>query len=454
MRFSSIFIIVFVLILSNSCSIGSLNSRVPSSIDRDTSCTKVAANFIETNEVNEELANISGIKYLTQKISEIKHLDASNLYAMQLRAILVTGNKGKTVEEIPLSKLRAIHPINRGASLEKTKARAVKIKSYIEEHGLPRVFNTDIQEETIKSRLLMRAVKTDNDDYIIFDGNGRLFALREYFDNHSLENMLIDVEVYDVDYKRIKHLIEIRRKHLYETGEDVSRVRSILYHKEISNEELDQSISEIKYLGKRYKKLARVSQSTEFKNLSIELSQTVRELENIKLWRESGYAKAFKQGITESEIEDMVLKNVPLGLTKKLFETVKDDLAVTLKTADIEKGHVVLEGMSTSFYSTNSSERVGKYFTKDGINKTGYTFTIHSEDLSKKKNLDQENLKWTASDMIYSKSWIEEELPSVKVFRKKWSKILKRKVKVVGENSQIKSPESHGNFIIDLSKED
>jgi hypothetical protein len=448
-------LILYFLALNFSCStINKPISRAPSSVESDLSCKKIASNIIEQHQVNEEIANISGIRYLTQKFSEIKHLDTSNLYAMQLRAILVTGNKGKTVETLPLSKLKAIHPIDRGASLEKTLARAAKIKSYVEANGVPKVFNTDIQEETIKSRLLMRAVKTDENDYIIFDGNGRLFALREYFEKHELKDMPIEVEVYDVDYKRIKHLIEIRRKHLYETGEDVSKVRSILYHKHITEEELDISIAEFYAMAKRYNKMAKVAKdkkhAVEFANLRSELSSTARELENIKLWRRDGYSKAYKQGITEAQIDDMVLKKVPLGFTKQDFDAAKLDLLHALKSENIDGGHVLIDGSSTTFYSNNPSKKLGHHFKNSGINKSDYDFKIFSSGFA--DVMRDRGYKWSKHEGHYKGRWVEKEFPAIKEFNRKWSMRLKRKVTVIGVDSDLANPEAHGDFVLDLTK--
>jgi hypothetical protein len=431
-----------------------MSSRAPSSIDKDTSCTKLVTNIIEQDQLNDDIANISGIKYLTQKISEIKHLDASNLYAMQLRLLLVTANTGKVVEEIPLSKLKAIHPIDRGASLEKTVARASKIKKYIEQNGLPKVFNTDIQEETIKSRLLMRAVKTDEGEFIIFDGNGRLFALREYFNNHNLEDMPIEVEIYNIDYSKIKHLVEIRRKHLYDTGEDVSKVRSILYHNEISEEELDSSIVELKALAVRYDKMAKRASKkenrVEFSNLRSELSSTARELENVKLWRKYGYAMAYKEGFNDSQIEDMVLKKVPLGFTKIEFEQARFELFDAMRLEDIDIGHVLLDGSSTTFYSNNPSKKLGHHFKNKGLMKSDYDFKVFSSsfnDIMRKRGYN-----WSKHEGHYKSRWVEKEFPEIKKFNRKWSMRLNKKVTVIGVDGDLNGPDAHGDFVIDLRK--
>lgn len=459
MALNKIILFLSLILVNYSCSTVShidLTTRSPSSIDNEASCKKLVTNIIETEQLNNDIANISGIKYLTQKISEIKHLDASNLYAMQLRVLLVIANSGKVVKEIPLSKLRAIHPIDRGASMEKTFARASNIKKYVDENGLPKVFNTDIQEETIKSRLLMRAVETDNGDYIVFDGNGRLFALREYFNNHNLAEMPIEVELYKMDYSKIKHLIEIRRKRLYDTGEDVSKVRSILYHNEISEDELDTSISELYSIAKHYDKMAKRTKnkrhSVEFANLRSELSSTAREMENVKLWRRDGYSKVFKQGLIEEQIDDMVLKRVPLGFSAKEFEEAKLDLLKALRAENIDDGFALIDGSSTSFYSNNPSKKLGHHFKVKGVNKSDYDFKVFSSSFV--TTMKEKGYNWKKHEGHFKSRWVEKEMPAIKEFNRKWSMRLRRNVTVIGVDGKIQNPNAHGDFILDLRKKD
>ncbi|WP_127716610.1 hypothetical protein [Halobacteriovorax sp. HLS] len=452
----SLLLSIFISIVA-ACSTQSLvetSYRAPSSITEENSCTKIASEFIANEQVNKEIANITGIKYLTQKFSEIKHLDKSNFYAMQLRMMLVGQNKGKVVETVPLSKLKPIHPINRGASIEKTKARSLNIDEYISKNGLPKVFNVDIQEETIKSRMLMRAIKNDEGEYIVFDGNGRLFALRDYFESRNLTSMPIEVEVYQMDYSKIKHLVEIRRKSVYETGEDVSEFRAKLYRQDLSEQEIDEGIHSLKESFKHYTKMAERTKDRDarisFTALASEMNSKARELENVKIWREKGYSDAFREGFSESQINDMVAKKVPLGFSNQQFEQAKLELIDALRTENIGQGHIVLDGSSTTFYSNNPSKKLGHHFKNTGLFKSDYDFKLYSKKFA--EDMREKGYSWKAHEAHFKARWINKEYEAIREFSKKWSKKLNKKVTVIGVDEEISEPLEHGSFIINLNE--
>jgi len=450
-------LVTFLLFLQfTSCSTTNSGLRLPASVkttSTELSCKEVSTNFIQVDSANTELANISGLKYLTQKFSEIKHIDKSNLVAILLRYRLVTQNNGKRVVDIPLSKLKAIHPINRGASLEKTKARAASLAQYTSKEGIPDVITTDIQEATIKSRMLMRAVKTDDGNYIVFDGNGRLFALREFAEQEKLANIPISIELYDIEYSKIKHLIEIRRKHLYETGEDVTDAKKFLYKTHISDTELSDMIEELSSQRKKYNALNRFMAKREdakaMKSLANELDVKVRQLQNVKLWREFGYGPAYKQGITEEQIDLMVAKKVPLGMNLEQFKQMKAELLQALNAEKVESGNFIVDGTSTTFYSNNPTKSLGKAFTVKGMLKSDIDFKVFSPAMAQR--MRDADYKWNSHEEYFKSRWMESEFTALKEFNQKWSKILGRKVTVIGVDKEIVETDQYGDFIVNLS---
>lgn len=456
--FKKITLLIFILSLS-ACSINQSHRlvRSPASMlsGDELSCKKVSASFIEADQANKELANLSGIKYLTQKLSEIQHIDKSNITAMILRYNLVMRNDGKEVIRVPLSKLKSIHPVDRGASLAKTKARSANIKDYVKKNGVPEVFTTDIQEETIKSRMLMRAVKTDEDDYIIFDGNGRLYALRDYFQQNELSEMPIEIELYKIDFAKIKDHMEIRRKHLYSTGEDVTEERAILYKDTISNNELDEIISNLKSESKKYRKFRNLFSTKDRRDSMAELANSldvkVRQFENVKLWRDKGYGIAYREGFSTKEIEAMASKEVPLGFTKKQFKEAQEDLAKALRAEGLDDGHAIIDGTSTTFYSDNPKKSLGTHFTKKGFSKSNFNFKIHSPKLV--SHMKKEDYVWYGNKKYYKTRWVEKEYPEIREFRRKWSKILGANVSIVGADVEVADVDQYGKFIIDLSED-
>ena len=377
------------MVLFATCATYNSPLRSPSSFGN---CSKLIDRVFSKNSKQDSLSSLSGFQYYFQKIEELKYLDRSKITAIILRMKIWIHHKKTTIEKIPLSKIKSIHPITHGSAIEKTQARARAVKAYFSKHGIPPYLSTSIQEETIKSKNLIRAIKTDEDTYIIFDGNGRLYALREALKGDELEDFPIEIEIIHVEYSKIKHLLEKRRLSVYNNSEDLSIERARLYLFDSSKEEIEAIIADLSA------KLI----STRNKSLRSEIKKQRMFYQNSLIWRENGYSNAYKQGISETQLNDMLNRKVPLGFdSADEWEKSKLEIIDVLKESGIKNARVQFHGMATTFYNYNPLIKLGTYFK---TKRPKYEMTVYLQEgssIKKDKLIKRLKNKWAK---VYGKS--------------------------------------------------
>ena len=157
-----------------------------------------------------DVAQVQGLDYFIQKIPEIRYLGKDNVTAIMLRLKLHLYNRGISKQFVQLKDVRQIHSIGeRPTSTLKTQARVDKLQKYFSSKGVPKVITEKIQDEVTKSISPIMAVKTDEGTYMVLDGNGRISALTSVLGLES--DVKVEMSVYDVEYSKIKYLIELRR---------------------------------------------------------------------------------------------------------------------------------------------------------------------------------------------------------------------------------------------------
>lgn len=135
------------------------------------------------------------LTYYADKMRELKELDSSAPYAVALRGLIMSTTKEVKKELVPLRQLKPIHPITRGAALEKLDKRTKALQT------LPQAADAHIHldENTLNSIMpsknSMRAIRADNGDSVVFDGNGRLVAIQQAFAEKQ-QDVMVEVEMH------------------------------------------------------------------------------------------------------------------------------------------------------------------------------------------------------------------------------------------------------------------
>lgn len=135
------------------------------------------------------------VTYYADKMREIKELDASAPYAVALRGLIMTRATKVTMELVPLTLLKPIHPITRGAALEKLAKRTKALQEIPEAKAELIRLDEATLNTVMPSKNSMRAILADNGDVVVFDGNGRLVAIQNAFAEKQ-QNVLVEVEMH------------------------------------------------------------------------------------------------------------------------------------------------------------------------------------------------------------------------------------------------------------------
>lgn len=135
------------------------------------------------------------VTYYADKLRELKELDKSAPFAMTLRALITTRTTHVTHEFVPLNLLKPIHPITRGAAIEKLEKRTKALQTLKTSEDGHIHLDDNTLNTVMPSKNSMRALHADNGDVVVFDGNGRLVAIQQAFAEKQ-QNVMVEVEMH------------------------------------------------------------------------------------------------------------------------------------------------------------------------------------------------------------------------------------------------------------------
>ena len=132
--------------------------------------------------------------YIFSKRKELKDLDKKDIFLAKFMVDVGRITKSTEFQMISLDKIEKIHVIDRGNALTKLNERIEILNKYKDEIIKEKQINREFLGKYLPSISWIKVLKTKNDKYIAFEGNGRLEAFKEVFDKDS--NIIIEVEVY------------------------------------------------------------------------------------------------------------------------------------------------------------------------------------------------------------------------------------------------------------------
>ncbi|MEG3791757.1 hypothetical protein V1318_16690 [Lysobacter sp. CCNWLW3] len=142
--------------------------------------------------------------YLMSKRSEVAALDYKDAYMAKVIMDIHRLRGDKAQAMVPLRALQPIHRIDRESAQQATRARAQALAARREEllaHGR---LDLAALTEIIPSVSQIKVVR-DGERWLAFEGNGRLYAMREAFGEDCA--LLVEVEEY-----RFPHPHKIQRR--------------------------------------------------------------------------------------------------------------------------------------------------------------------------------------------------------------------------------------------------
>jgi hypothetical protein len=400
-----------------------------------------------------DLSQVQGLDYFIQKIPEIRYLGWDNMTAVILRLKLHLYSEGLSKQFVPLKDIRQIHAIGeRPTSVLKTQARVEKLKNYFSSKGVPKVITEKIQDEVTKSISPILAVKTDEGTYMVLDGNGRISALTSVLGQES--DVKLEISVYDIEYSKIKYLVELRRIPGHFRDSPIQAIRDKLMMTEITEAQIDDSIGVLQGLiGDAQTKLAANPSEKQKMGLlrrSDLLIEYKRALENVKLWRKRELGDFYRAGFNDEQLVWMVKKQAPLGFTPNEWSELRRDLGHVLKEEKLEDATCMIDGSSTTFYSNNPTKGLGHHFGDTLISKSDYDIKLFSPTLMKRLKAKGVQPKRN-SPYVYFRAKLEQEIPALKEFNERWSARKGRSVSIIGIDAEsISSEEGNGAFMFSI----
>ena len=134
------------------------------------------------------------LRYLGGKRSELRHLNAHDLWTYFTVTSLYWHNQRTEHRWVPLEALKPLHPIVRSAAIalieERTKSLTAHRPDIIATGRVGRV----LQDACMPSVSPINVVAEDSSHHIAFEGNGRLEAIRRVV--AGIPGVLVEVVVY------------------------------------------------------------------------------------------------------------------------------------------------------------------------------------------------------------------------------------------------------------------
>jgi len=149
------------------------------------------------------------LRYLCGKRYELQYLDANDIWMYFTVTSLYWHTERTERRLVPLDTIKSLHPIVRSTAVDliedRTKSLTVHRRDIIETGRVDRV----LQDACIPSVSPINVVAEDPSNYIAFEGNGRLEAIRRVV--AGIPGVLVEVVVYhptnhESCVRRMRHL--------------------------------------------------------------------------------------------------------------------------------------------------------------------------------------------------------------------------------------------------------
>ena len=151
------------------------------------------------------------IDYLLGKKSEVEDLDLKDV--VMAKAILDIHRKRthKTIESVPLHSLKQIHLLDRPNAIEATRQRVEALEEHRAELLEAGTLTCETLARVLPSVSWIKTVQRSGDEYLAFEGNGRIAAMQTVFGPN--DGMTVEVEQYHFrnPAKIIRRLDRVRR---------------------------------------------------------------------------------------------------------------------------------------------------------------------------------------------------------------------------------------------------
>lgn len=149
------------------------------------------------------------IQYLWDKLPELKNLGNKDLQLSKLVARIHRLRSEVVSIQVPLGKLYPIHAIDRDTAQQRVDERARALKKVKNEWQGKTIITNDLMMEVIPSVSAIKVILITSGKYIAFEGNGRLYALKDVFEDLTIEVDLYQLENDNTISRRVQRVLEL-----------------------------------------------------------------------------------------------------------------------------------------------------------------------------------------------------------------------------------------------------
>ena len=149
-------------------------------------------------------------QYLLGKRSEVAQMDYKDAYMAKVVLDIHRKRRDKRIVQVPLAQLEPIHRIDRENALRATHERAEALRPHRDALLATKLLDADALQTIIPSVSQIKVVR-NGERWLAFEGNGRLYAMREVF--AAEDGIQVEVEEYLFDDARSiqRRLLRVRR---------------------------------------------------------------------------------------------------------------------------------------------------------------------------------------------------------------------------------------------------
>lgn len=133
-------------------------------------------------------------KYLARKKSDVARMNESDALLAKVVLDIHRKRTGTEMVFVPLKSIGPIHPVDRGIAAEDVSKRAEIVSENKAEILETRKISSDWLSAHIPSVSNIKVVEIRTGDFVSFEGNGRLEALRRVFRDEA--DVTVEVEQY------------------------------------------------------------------------------------------------------------------------------------------------------------------------------------------------------------------------------------------------------------------
>jgi hypothetical protein len=137
--------------------------------------------------------------YLLSKRSEVAQMDYKDAFMAKVIMDIHRKRTGKRLAQVPLAQLDPIHRIDRDSALRSARERAEALRAHRDALLETTLLDSETLQAIIPSVSQIKVVR-DGERWLAFEGNGRLYAMREVFT--ADDGMRVEVEEYVFDDPR------------------------------------------------------------------------------------------------------------------------------------------------------------------------------------------------------------------------------------------------------------